>query len=123
MNWKLSLLAGAVVFAAFALRSKAALPADAAQNHLRAGALLVDVRTPEEFKSGSLPGAVNIPVNALKSGIANHAPDKGKVVLLHCQSGRRSAGAEKELRAMGYTNAFNIGSFSQARKIVNEAGR
>jgi len=37
---------------------------------------------------------------------------------LHCRSGRRSAAAEKELRSIGYTNAFNIGSYQQAEKLV-----
>jgi phage shock protein E len=118
MNWKLPLLAGAVVLAALALRSRAAIPASEARKHLHAGALLVDVRTPGEFKSENLPGAVNLPLDTLKSGIANHAPDKSKVVLLHCRSGSRSAAAEKELRSLGYANAFNIGSFEQARKIT-----
>lgn len=123
MNWKLPLLAGAVALAAFALRSKSALPTDEAKKHLQAGALLVDVRTAEEFKSGNLPGTVNIPLATLKTAITSHAPDKGKVVLLHCQSGHRSAAAEKELRAPGYTNAFNIGSFARAQKLVSEANR
>jgi len=118
MNWKLLLLviiAGGVVWA---LRGEAALSAEKAREYLKAGALLVDVRTPEEFKSGCLPGAVNLPVDTIKTGITNQVTDKSRVVLLHCRSGRRSAVAEKELRSIGYTNAFNIGSYKQAEKLV-----
>lgn len=123
MNWKFSLLVVAAAIVAVTLRGESTLPADAARKQLLAGALLVDVRTAEEFKAKSLPGAVNIPVDAIKTGITNHAPDKSKVVLLHCKSGRRSAIAERELRAMGYTNAFSIGSFEQAQKIVEPAAK
>jgi phage shock protein E len=118
MKWKLALLTGIAVFAAIALRGESTLPADQARQHLKAGALLVDVRTREEFQTGGLSGAVNIPLDTIKTGLTNLAPDKGKVVLVHCQSGRRSAVAEKQLRALGYTNVFNIGSFDQARRIV-----
>jgi phage shock protein E len=118
MNWKLLLLVIIVGGVVWALRGESALSAEKAREYLKAGALLVDVRTGEEFKSGSLPGAVNLPVDSIKTGITNQVTDKSKVVLLHCRSGRRSAAAEKELRAMGYTNAFNIGSYEQAKKLV-----
>jgi len=123
MNWKLLLLVIIVGGVVWALRGEAALSAEKARKYLKAGALLVDVRTPEEFKSGCLPDAVNLPVDTIKTGITNQVTDKSKVVLLHCRSGRRSAAAEKELCAMGYTNAFNIGSFARAEKLVAEAKR
>jgi rhodanese-related sulfurtransferase len=44
--------------------------------------------------------------------------NKSDVVLLHCRTGRRSGLAETELRALGYTNVFNIGSFERAQKIL-----
>jgi phage shock protein E len=118
MNKKMLLVAGAVVVAVLLLRAGTPLPAEQAREQLKAGAVVVDVRTPEEFAAGALPGTVNIPVDSIKSGITNVAPDKSKVILLHCRSGRRSAQAEKELRSLGYTNAFNIGSFEQAKKVV-----
>lgn len=119
MNTKL--IALTLLLAAFAipLRASSPLSTEEARKHLRNGAALVDVRTPAEYKSGNLPGAINIPVETIQTGITNHVTDKGRVILLHCRSGRRSAVAEKELRQLGYTNAFNIGSFQQAERVVS----
>jgi rhodanese-related sulfurtransferase len=46
--------------------------------------------------------------------------NKSQVLLLHCASGMRSGMAKSKLNKLGYTNAFNLGSFAQARKIVGE---
>lgn len=119
MNIKPILLLVLLGLSIATLRSEATLPAAEARQKLQAGALLVDVRTKEEFADRKLPGAINIPVDSIKSGITKPAPDKSTAVLLHCRSGRRSAIAEKELRALGYTNVWNIGSFEQAEKVVN----
>ena len=94
---------------------------DEARAKLQAGAKLVDVRTVQEFGEKNLPGAVNVPVDQIKAGITNVTMDKSQVILLHCRSGRRSGIAETELRALGYTNAFNIGSYERAEKIVRSA--
>ena len=123
MNWKIALLATATAVAAPASRAESTLPVEDAREKLQAGALLVDVRTPAEFAAQKLSGAVNIPVDSVKTGITNHVSDKSKVVLLHCRTGRRSAIAEKQLRSQGYTNVFNIGSFEQAARVVGETGR
>ena len=53
---------------------------------------LVDVRSPGEFKSGSVKGAVNIPLNTLQSSLAKFKNKKGVVVF--CASGMRSAQAK-----------------------------
>lgn len=99
------------------------LPADAARKYLGDGAVVVDVRTPEEFANQRLPGVVNIPLDTLESGIREQVPDKSRVVLLHCRSGRRSGIAETQLRELGYTNAFNIGGYEEAKKIVTQPTR
>jgi phage shock protein E len=115
----LPVLIVAIGAAALVWRSGAgALSEAAAREQLQAGALLVDVRTPAEFGEKKLPGAINIPLDTIQTGITNHVTDKSKVVLLHCRTGRRSGIAEKELRALGYTNVFNLGSFEQAQKVV-----
>lgn len=122
MNWKYLLIAVAAVVAVFTLRGEATLSEKDAQERFKAGALVVDVRTPAEFAEKKLPGTINIPLDTLKSGITNHVTDKSKLVLLHCRTGRRSGIAETELRALGYTNVFNIGSFEQAQKVVSAKG-
>jgi phage shock protein E len=123
MKWKFILPAAVAALIAFNLRADSTLSTGEARQKLKAGALLVDVRTPEEFAASKLTGAVNVPVDTIKSGITNHVTDKSQAVLLHCRSGRRSAVAEKELRSLGYTNVFNLGSFEQARKVVETKDR
>ena len=75
------------------------------------GAVLLDVRDPQEYASGHIPGAVNIP----KDGIAKAKemiPDADTPVFAYCYSGRRSDMAVTALKKMGYTNARNIGGIT-----------
>jgi len=94
-----------------------------AREHAKKGALVVDVRTVEEFKTNGLPNVINIPLADVKEKFPKVVTNKSDVVLLHCRSGRRSGIAETELRSLGYTNVFNIGSFERAEKILKDAGR
>ena len=118
MNWLLPALIALVVVGFFILRPRGSLSVEEARRHLKEGALLVDVRTVGEFQAGSAPGAVNVPLSELPDGIAKYAPDKNRVLLLHCQSGGRSAIAAMKLRSAGYTRVFNVGSFSQAKQVA-----
>lgn len=63
---------------------------------------MIDVRTPEEFASGHLPGAVNI--NIYDTDFAQRIAqlDKSKPVMVYCKAGGRSADASKQLAALGY---------------------
>ena len=69
------------------------------------GAILVDVREAEEYASGYIPGAVNVPL----SGIQNTTLPTDKPLFLYCLRGARSSKAEKILRKMGYGNVTSIG--------------
>ncbi len=80
---------------------------------------MVDVRTVAEYNAGHLTNTINIPLDQVEKELPRRVTDKSKVVLVHCRSGRRSGIAEKELRALGYTNVFNIGSYGQAEEVVN----
>lgn len=64
---------------------------------------MIDVRTPEEFASGHLPGAINI--NIYDSDFSQRIAqlDKSRPVLVYCRAGGRSADASKEIAALGYT--------------------
>jgi phage shock protein E len=123
MKWAILLIIAAVFVVFLKLRASAALPPAIAREYLRKGALLVDVRTANEFAARHLPDAVNIPLDDIKEALPRRVPDKGKVLLLHCHSGRRSAIAERQLRGLGYTNAFNLGSYEQAGNIVRGGTR
>lgn len=118
MKLKFALLVMVLALITSNLRGEPALPTAEARQKLKAGALLIDVRTVEEFQAKHLTNAVNIPVDTIKTGITNCTLNKGQAILLHCRTGRRSGIAEKELRFIGYTNVFNIGSYEQAEAVV-----
>lgn len=82
-------------------------PAELVEERIRAGAKVVDVRTPGEFARGAFPGAVNIPLGAL-AGRLGEIP-KGRPVVLYCASGMRSASAARVLRRAGYADVVNAG--------------
>ncbi len=77
---------------------------------LEAGAIIIDVRTPGEFNSGSVKGAKNIPVDQIKSKTAE-LQKKGKPVILVCRSGARAGMAKNILKAAGI-EAYNGGSWN-----------
>lgn len=71
-------------------------------------AVLIDVRNPPEFASGSAPGATNIPVNAITQIASSHDSDKHLIVF--CLSGARSSMAQMILNSMGFKNVSNVGT-------------
>jgi rhodanese-related sulfurtransferase len=77
----------------------AAAQADSAALLREPEALIVDVRTEDEFSRGHLPGAVNLPLHTLDAARAESL--RGQPVLLVCQSGRRAAIAARQLQAQG----------------------
>lgn len=76
-------------------------------------AVLIDVRSAEEFASGAMPGATLIPHGEIVRRISEVAPDKNTPLVLYCHSGRRSGIAQDALRALGYTQVVNAGGYSQ----------
>ena len=82
-------------------------------------AVLIDVRTPEEFAQGSLPGARQIEFDQIAGQIAAVAPDKSKPVILYCRSGRRSGIALKTLNDLGYHNVINAGGYEMLSNALN----
>lgn len=75
-------------------------------------ALILDVRTPEEFAQAHIPGAILIPDSELANRAESELPDKDQLILVYCRSGRRSAAASKALIAMGYTNVRDFGGIA-----------
>jgi rhodanese-related sulfurtransferase len=82
------------------------------------GGLLIDVRSPAEFKSGHLPRAINLPLNELDTCVPRLAQDKNQVLLLHCKTGLRSELAAQRLKRQGYAKAFNLGSYGRAARLI-----
>ena len=73
-----------------------------------AGAALVDVRTPEEYSEGHIPGSKNVPLQSLNK-IQSVTTKKDTPLFVYCHSGARSRQATGLLGQMGYTNVQNIG--------------
>ena len=71
-------------------------------------ALVVDVRDPDEFSSGSITGARNIPASAVAGRIAEIARYKAKPVIVVCQSGQRSAKIAAQLKKEGFGEVYNL---------------
>lgn len=79
---------------------------------------LVDVRTPEEFREGSAPGAVNIPLNEVSKRLAEF---KGKdQVVVFCRSGSRSSQAKTILEQNGFKNIINGGTWIDVSNKLKE---
>ena len=85
---------------------------------LSEGALIVDVRTAKEFKSGHIEKALNIPVNNIERK-ARYLSDKGKPIVLYCQSGMRSRVATKMLKSKG-VDAINGGSLFAMQRVISK---
>lgn len=86
----------------------------------RPGVQLVDVRTPEEFNSGNIPGSVNIDVMTGHFGEeASGLLDKSRTVAVYCRSGNRSKNAAKMLSMMGY----NVVELDSGYKAWQESDR
>lgn len=77
--------------------------------------VLVDVRTPEEYAEGHVPGAINIEDKLLgrknRAYVESILTDKTAHIYTYCYSGSRSGMAAAFLRQMGYTRAENIGGY------------
>lgn len=74
------------------------------------GARLVDVRTPQEYSQGHIPGALSLPLDTLPSRAEKKLPNKDAYIILYCLSGMRSRSASMMLSKMGYQNIRNLGA-------------
>lgn len=75
------------------------------------GAVLLDVRTTEEYRDGHIEGSINLPVDRISS-VKSLVKDKKTPLYVHCLSGGRSGRAVSYLKQVGYTNVKNIGGIS-----------
>ena len=75
---------------------------------IQAGARVIDVRSPAEFKDGAYPGAVNIPLPLIPLRMSELEP-KDKPIVLYCASGARSGQAARLLKQAGFTDVTNAG--------------
>jgi phage shock protein E len=109
-----TLLVVALVLLAGYLMFKKAGDISSAEAHqlVRDGARLIDVRTPGEFASSHLPGAINIPVQELEARSSELRPLDGGLVV-YCRSGHRSGNAARTLKRAGFTAVRDLGPMSR----------
>ena len=80
------------------------------------GALLIDVRTAEEFAAGHITGAINIPWQETDKLMAAIGPDLRRQVVVYCRSGNRSGKAMVVLQNKGYTGVFNATGYEAMKE-------
>jgi molybdopterin/thiamine biosynthesis adenylyltransferase/rhodanese-related sulfurtransferase len=78
------------------------------------GTVVLDVREPDEYEQGAIPGTVHIPRGNLESSIENRVPDRDARIVVHCAGGTRSAFAAETLGELGYTDVVSMaGGFNK----------
>lgn len=90
------------------------------ENAGNANFVILDVRTPQEYNSGYINGAVNIDYRAADFNDRIAALDKGKVYLVYCGSGMRSAAAVEIMRGLGFSEVYNVLGGLSAITAVND---
>lgn len=78
------------------------------KNKVMQGAILIDVRSKQEYKEGHLQGAINIPDFEIMNRIEREITKKNQLVVVYCQYGGRSRNVTTMMKKMGYTNVYNL---------------
>jgi rhodanese-related sulfurtransferase len=118
MDWTVIVIALGVVGVWIGWKRLSLIPLAKAREYLRQGAQVIDVRSPREYQSHHLPGAINLPLGELAERVVRELPDRQAVLLLHCHSGGRSGVGKHLLRRLGYTRVFNLGSYGRAGRVL-----
>ena len=113
----LLLICAAVILSACCRSKKENIPA------MPSNAVLIDVRSVEEFNAGALAGAINIPHTEIGGKISSAVPGKDTPLYLYCRSGRRVQIAMEILKKQGYTNLVNLGGFEEAKKFMEQVNK
>lgn len=74
--------------------------------------IILDVRRADEFASGHIPNAINIPNEEIGTARIPELPDQNQRILVYCRSGNRSKQASEKLAALGYTNIVEFGGIN-----------
>lgn len=109
MNIKVLIIMIAAAGAGYFFYQRAGIAsADQKKEWMENGALIVDVRTPEEYRGVHYEGSVNIPLGEIESRI-NEFGNKENRIVLYCRTGNRSGQAKKILEKSGFENVINAG--------------
>lgn len=72
------------------------------------GAIIIDVRSPQEYEEEHVNGAILIPEYEIKKSIESKVKNKNQNIVVYCSSGSRSKKAQKILKKLGYKNVYNL---------------
>ncbi|MFN8143004.1 MAG: rhodanese-like domain-containing protein [Bacteroidia bacterium] len=86
------------------------------QDWIHKGAIIVDVRTKDEFQTGHIKGSINVPLNALPGQLSKVPKDK--LILTCCASGMRSSSAKHILKSKGFLHVHNAGGWHSLKRFV-----
>lgn len=100
------------------LGSRGSLKKEEVKAILDKGGKIIDVRTPMEYKSGHINGAINIEYTNIAKGIKKAKISKETPVILYCASGSRSNVAVSELKNKGFSQVYNGGSHSSLSRVI-----
>ena len=78
------------------------------KNKVSQGAILIDVRSNQEYREGHLQGAINIPDFEIVTRIQREVPKKNQLIVVYCQYGGRSRSAMMIMNKLGYNNVYNL---------------
>lgn len=90
---------------------------------IKDGAVLVDVRTPEEFSAGNIDGAVLLPYQRILELPDIVTVQKDSPIVLYCASGKRAGIAKDALDEAGYSQVYNAGGYEELYKQLVQSGR
>ena len=76
------------------------------KNMMLEGAIVIDIRSPQEFDEGHINGSINIPDYEIIKRISNY--DKNQIIIVYCGPGIRSKNVQRKLQKMGYINSYNL---------------
>ncbi|MBQ2937535.1 MAG: rhodanese-like domain-containing protein [Clostridia bacterium] len=77
-------------------------------SYIKQGAIIIDVRSPQEYREGHVDGAISIPDYQIKKEIEKKIQYKDELIVVYCTTGHRSQKTQQMLENMGYTNVYNV---------------
>ena len=81
---------------------------DEISQYIKQGAVLVDARSPQEYREGHLDGAISIPDYQIRRTVTRLIENKEQLIVVYCSTGHRSQEAQRILENMGYNNVYNV---------------
>lgn len=77
-------------------------------SYIKRGAIIIDVRSPQEFREGHVDGAISIPDYQIKREIRSYISNKQQLIVVYCSTGHRSQKVQQILKDMSYSNVYNV---------------